>query len=142
MQLNFPAVFNQAFGINTNFAAVTPLDDHGNPVTPQNGGSGSAQQNNGSTPQNGGSGSALQNNGSTPQNGGSGSALQNNGSTPQNGGSGSAQQNNGSAGASTASAPNFGSCSTPEIKFAVGLDNRKETAFAPIDSGSRPIPVL
>jgi hypothetical protein len=126
MQLNFPAVFNQAFGINTNFAAVTPLDDHGNPVTPQNGGSGSAQQNNGST----------------PQNGGSGSALQNNGSTPQNGGSGSAQQNNGSAGASTASAPNFGSCSTPEIKFAVGLDNRKETAFAPIDSGSRPIPVL
>jgi hypothetical protein len=110
MQLNFPAVFNQAFGTNTNFAAVTPLDDHGNPVTPQNGGSGSA--------------------------------LQNNGSTPQNGGSGSAQQNNGSTGASTASAPNFGSCSTPEIKFAVGLDNRKETAFAPIDSGSRPIPVL
>ena len=95
MQLNFPAVFNQAFGINTNFVDVTPLDDHGNPVTPQNGGSGSAQQNNGSGGAN-----------------------------------------------STASAPNFGSCSTPEIQFADGLDNRKETAFAPTDSGLRPIPVL
>ncbi|KAI0248036.1 hypothetical protein BJV78DRAFT_1285085 [Lactifluus subvellereus] len=30
-------------------------------------------------------------------------------------------------------AANFGTCSTPEIKFAVGLDGRKETAFAPID---------
>jgi hypothetical protein len=31
---------------------------------------------------------------------------------------------------------NFGKCSTPEIKFAVGLDGRKETAFAPVDQGS------
>lgn len=38
---------------------------------------------------------------------------------------------------STASDPaNFGKCSTPEIKFAVGLDGRKETAFAPVDQGS------
>jgi len=27
----------------------------------------------------------------------------------------------------------FGSCSIPEIKFAVGLDGRKETAFEPTD---------
>jgi hypothetical protein len=39
--------------------------------------------------------------------------------------------------ASTASGPaNFGKCSRPEIKFAAGLDGRKETAFAPIDPGS------
>ncbi|KAI0303720.1 hypothetical protein B0F90DRAFT_1626162 [Multifurca ochricompacta] len=31
------------------------------------------------------------------------------------------------------SAADFGKCSTPEIKFAVGLDGRKETAFAPMD---------
>lgn len=35
------------------------------------------------------------------------------------------------------SAPNFGKCSTPEIKFAKGLDNRKETAFEPVDLSSR-----
>lgn len=33
-------------------------------------------------------------------------------------------------GATTAS---FGSCSTPQIKFAAGLDGRRETAFAPVD---------
>jgi hypothetical protein len=32
-----------------------------------------------------------------------------------------------------ADAANFGSCSTPEIIFAAGLDNRKETAFEPKD---------
>ena len=31
-------------------------------------------------------------------------------------------------------APNFGSCSTPQIKFAAGLDGRKETSFAPVDT--------
>jgi hypothetical protein len=33
-------------------------------------------------------------------------------------------------------APNFGTCSTPEIKFAPDLDSRKETAFAPVDPRS------
>ena len=35
----------------------------------------------------------------------------------------------------TTAAPDaaFGSCSTPEIKFAAGLDGRTETAFAPVD---------
>ena len=36
-------------------------------------------------------------------------------------------------GATTASKPDFGSCSTPQIKFAVGLDGRRETSFAPVD---------
>ncbi|KAJ6538459.1 hypothetical protein DFH09DRAFT_1398180, partial [Mycena vulgaris] len=42
--------------------------------------------------------------------------------------------------ASTASGAigNFGKCSLPEIKFAVGLDGRKETSFEPVDLTSYP----
>lgn len=28
---------------------------------------------------------------------------------------------------------NFGSCTTPEIEFGVGFDNRRETSFQPSD---------
>jgi hypothetical protein len=87
MQLIFPAAFNKFFGFTTDFAAVTPLDDHGDPV--------GGQSNNGIAPA-----------------------------------------------SSSTSNPNFGNCSTPQVKFAVGLDGRKETAFAPVDKGSRLIPVL
>jgi hypothetical protein len=38
--------------------------------------------------------------------------------------------------ANDSSPANFGKCSTPEIKFAAGLDGRKETAFAPVDPGT------
>jgi hypothetical protein len=92
MQLNFPAVFNKFFNIITNFKAVTPLDDQGQPV------------------------------------GGTNNAVS---STPSSNGT--------AATSSSASSANFGSCSTPQIKFAVGLDGRKETAFAPVDQGSGPI---
>ena len=30
----------------------------------------------------------------------------------------------------------FGSCSTPQIKFAAGLDGRRETAFTPVDQST------
>jgi hypothetical protein len=56
--------------------------------------------------------------------------------------------NNGTAlttvtsGNSSASGANFGSCSAPQIKFAKGFDNRKETSFEPDDQGSRHNPVL
>lgn len=33
-----------------------------------------------------------------------------------------------------ASTPSFGRCSTPQIKFAAGLDGRRETSFAPVDT--------
>lgn len=36
--------------------------------------------------------------------------------------------------------PDFGKCSTPEIIFAPGLDNRKETAFVAANQSSRHIP--
>jgi hypothetical protein len=86
MQLKLPAVFNKFFGFNTNFKAVTALDDQGQPVAGSN-------------------------------------AANAPGTTPQN------------------SATSFGSCSTPQIKFATGFDGRKETAFEPVDQRSKPIPV-
>lgn len=30
----------------------------------------------------------------------------------------------------------FGSCTVPQIEFAVGFDNRKETSFQPVDKGA------
>ncbi|KZV68297.1 hypothetical protein PENSPDRAFT_582564, partial [Peniophora sp. CONT] len=31
---------------------------------------------------------------------------------------------------------NFGTCTTPQIEFATGFDNRKETSFEPVDKTS------
>ncbi|KAJ7129321.1 hypothetical protein C8R44DRAFT_700019 [Mycena epipterygia] len=39
---------------------------------------------------------------------------------------------------STSAIGNFGKCSLPEIKFAVGFDGRKETSFEPVDLTSYP----
>jgi len=51
-----------------------------------------------------------------------------------NGGTGQAPANNGNG--ATGSIGDFGSCSVPEIDFAVGFDNRKETSFQPADLDS------
>ncbi|KAF9030997.1 hypothetical protein BDZ89DRAFT_1037735 [Hymenopellis radicata] len=42
----------------------------------------------------------------------------------------------GSADAITGATSDFGSCSTPQIEFGVGFDNRKETSFEPVDKGT------
>jgi len=44
--------------------------------------------------------------------------------------------NSSSPNSSSSGTADFAKCSKPEIKFAVGLDNRKETAFAPVDTES------
>ncbi|KAG7089553.1 hypothetical protein E1B28_011226 [Marasmius oreades] len=44
--------------------------------------------------------------------------------------------NNGNAGGAAGAIGDFGSCSVPEIEFAVGFDNRKETSFQPVDKES------
>ena len=44
--------------------------------------------------------------------------------------------------ASTSTGASFGKCSTPEIKFAAGLDGRRETAFAPVDLSEFPLSSL
>ncbi|KAI0671624.1 hypothetical protein C8Q78DRAFT_1189353 [Trametes maxima] len=38
--------------------------------------------------------------------------------------------------ASSGGIGNFGSCSVPQIEFATGFDNRKETSFQPVDKAS------
>lgn len=40
------------------------------------------------------------------------------------------------AASSNSSIGNFGSCSIPQIQFATGFDNRKETSFEPVDQTS------
>ncbi|KAF8486043.1 hypothetical protein DFH94DRAFT_808518, partial [Russula ochroleuca] len=96
--------FNLVFGLKTNFAAVQPLDDHGNPVNFT---------------------SQANANSSTPKNTATSPSTS---SPPPKTGSSLATSTNSNAGA-----PDFGKCTTPEIKFAVGLDGRRETAFAPND---------
>lgn len=34
----------------------------------------------------------------------------------------------------------FGSCSIPQIEFATGFDNRKETSFQPVDKSAWCLP--
>ncbi|KAJ7170709.1 hypothetical protein C8R43DRAFT_944580 [Mycena crocata] len=41
-----------------------------------------------------------------------------------------------SSAASSSGVGDFGSCSVPQIEFATGFDNRKETSFQPIDKAS------
>jgi hypothetical protein len=41
-----------------------------------------------------------------------------------------------SSSASSSSIGDFGSCTVPQIEFGVGFDNRKETAFQPVDQTS------
>jgi hypothetical protein len=113
MQLSFSPAFNKVFGLNTNFKAVTPIDNTGKPV--------GGASNPGSTSPNNGT-SLRVTNSSNPD------------TTPPN--NGTALTN------STASGADFGSCSTPQIKFGPGFDNRKETSFEPVDQGSRHVPVL
>ncbi|KAH9994788.1 hypothetical protein BJV77DRAFT_993100 [Russula vinacea] len=93
--------FNLVFGLKTDFAAVQPLDDQGNP----NVGCAANRTTSGSPP-------------STS-------------SPPPKTDSSLATSTNSNPGAS-----DFGKCTTPQIKFAVGLDGRRETAFAPVDQQS------
>lgn len=66
------------------------------------------------------------NNGNAGNNNGDNGAGNNTGSDN----TGNDNTGNGNTGGNTG---NFGSCSNPSIKFANGLDGRKEAAFAPVD---------
>ncbi|KII89992.1 hypothetical protein PLICRDRAFT_174793 [Plicaturopsis crispa FD-325 SS-3] len=104
--------FNAVFGIQTNFASVTALDDQGNPIA------GSAT----------GSGAAA-----------SGTAATATASVPSGNNAAVATTSAAAAASGTAAATgaaDFGSCTTPQIEFGVGFDNRKETSFQPVDKTS------
>ena len=97
-------LFNAVFGITTNFASVAAVDDQGNTIA-----------------------------GSTGTATAAAAASSNNAVAASTTAAAAAATTSAAASGSSSGIGNFGSCSVPQITFAVGLDNRKETAFEPTD---------
>ncbi|KAI0322591.1 hypothetical protein OF83DRAFT_652043 [Amylostereum chailletii] len=99
--------FNAGFNIKTDFSAVAQVDDQGRVVAGT------------------GSGSAAA---SAPAAASATASAAASSST--------ASTSTGTAATGSSGIGNFGSCSVPQIEFATGFDNRKETAFQPVDKAS------
>ncbi|KAJ7459797.1 hypothetical protein FB451DRAFT_1045721 [Mycena latifolia] len=102
-------IFNSFFGITTDFRDVEAVDDQGNPIAGSTGGSVTVVA----------TGAAD-----------TGAAE-----------TGAAAATTSAPAAATVTATsssigNFGKCSIPQIEFATGFDNRKETSFQPVDKTS------
>ncbi|KAI0064762.1 hypothetical protein BV25DRAFT_183148 [Artomyces pyxidatus] len=112
--------FNAIFGVTTNFAYVTEIDDQGNVV-----GSTSAT-----------STSAIVTSSSVTST--SSAALSSAVATATASASVAVSTSTAAAPSAAASSSigNFGSCSVPQIQFAVGFDGRTETSFEPVDKTS------
>ncbi|KAI3615043.1 hypothetical protein WG66_016971 [Moniliophthora roreri] len=127
--------FNSFFGITTNFAATQIIDNQGNVV---GGGAANDGAANGGA-DTGNAGNANTGNANTG-NANTGNANTGNADTGNNGSTDNGNANTGNAGNAGAGnaggAADFGSCTTPEIDFAQGFDNRKETSFQPADLNS------
>lgn len=100
--------FNAVFGITTDFASVTAIDDQGNPIA----GTGSGASASGS-----GTAAATVSASATASNAAATSAASS--SSSSSGGIG-----------------DFGKCSVPQIEFGTGFDGRKETSFEPVDKST------
>jgi hypothetical protein len=109
--------FNAEFGIDTNFGAITAVDDQGKEIA------GSAV---GTPDDNTGADDGADDGADT----GAGTGD----NTADDGADDATPPATGDAGA----IGNFGKCSVPEIEFGVGFDNRKETSFRPVDLVSYP----
>jgi hypothetical protein len=105
--------FNKVFGFNTDFNAITPRDDQGNPI---NGSTATSQASSTTKPA-----AANLAKCSAPVRVGHGNSVNDGTTTSQ------------ASSATNSTASSFGTCTKPQIKFATGLDGRKETAFAPVD---------
>ncbi|KAH8118038.1 hypothetical protein DFH11DRAFT_1541287 [Phellopilus nigrolimitatus] len=104
--------FNAAFGITTNFASVAEVDDQGNVVSGSGSGAASAAA------------------------GASAATVAAGASSTAAATAAAAAAPAASATAASSGVGNFGSCTTPQIQFGVGFDNRKETSFEPVDQTS------
>lgn len=113
-------LFNAKFGIKTDFAAVTAIDDQGRAVAGT--GSGAADAGAGADAGNANAGSDAN----------TGNAANNSDNAGADAGNTGAAANAGSS----AGIGDFGSCSVPQIEFGVGFDGRKETSFQPADKAS------
>ncbi|OCH86068.1 hypothetical protein OBBRIDRAFT_856430 [Obba rivulosa] len=103
--------FNAVFGIQTDFAAVTAVDDQGNPIA----GTGSS--------------SAVA---APAASSVAASAVATTASAVATAASTAASTST----SSSSGIGNFGSCSVPQIEFGAGFDGRKETSFEPVDQTS------
>ncbi|KAJ6508881.1 hypothetical protein C8R45DRAFT_815062, partial [Mycena sanguinolenta] len=106
-------IFNGFFGIATNFRNVEAVDDQGNPIAGTTGGTVSVAA----------TGAA--------ETGAAATAATAAAATAATAAASSAVEV-----ATSSSIGNFGSCSIPQIEFATGFDNRKETSFQPVDKVS------
>ncbi|KAK7050955.1 hypothetical protein VNI00_005067 [Paramarasmius palmivorus] len=80
---------------------------------------------------------AIDNQGNVAGGGAANGGAANGGAANGNTGNNANTGNNGNAGGNAnTGAADFGSCTTPEIDFAQGFDNRKETSFRPADLNS------
>ena len=102
--------FNAVFGITTNFASVSAVDDQGNVIAGTATGSGSGSDTSASD--------ATTTNAAASTTSQTAAAATTSASTSSG---------------SSSSIGDFGSCSVPQIEFGVGFDNRKETSFQPVD---------
>lgn len=112
--------FNAAFGITTNFNAVAVIDDQGRTVSPGTGATATAAPTTTAT-------SAVPAATTTSASGNTGNGDANTGDNTDAG----TGNDNGGIG-------NFGKCTVPQIEFAAGFDNRRETSFQPVDKTSYP----
>ncbi|KAI0064766.1 hypothetical protein BV25DRAFT_1913944 [Artomyces pyxidatus] len=110
--------FNAVFGIKTDFAAITEVNDQGQVVAGT--GSDSASV-------------AVSSAAAAAATAAPASSVASSGSSAA---AASAAAVVSSAASSASSIGSFGSCSVPQIKFGTGFDNRKETAFEPVDQKS------
>ncbi|TRM65095.1 hypothetical protein BD626DRAFT_240688 [Schizophyllum amplum] len=114
--------FNAVFGITTDFASQAAIDDQGNVVSSGTGSSAAV---------------ASSDSSSTAESSAASSSVT---STASDAAATSADCGSAAdAGTVTAASSNigdFGSCTTPQIEFGVGFDNRKETSFRPVDTTS------
>lgn len=128
--------FNAAFGVTTDFASVTSVDNQGKDVPGT--GSGSTSTTGGTaTSDDTSADPSVTTSASTGGSATDGTASDDTSADPSVTTSAATSASTGAA-ASTGGGGigDFGSCSVPEIEFGVGFDNRKETSFQPVDQAS------
>ncbi|KAL1743196.1 hypothetical protein HDZ31DRAFT_41504 [Schizophyllum fasciatum] len=129
--------FNAVFGVTTSFASEDAIDNQGKVVSAGTGSSGSASS---SASADSSSSSASSGSAKAASLDTSASSADSSSSTATATDSASSSSSSSSSSASSGSTStgdaDFGSCSTPEIEFGQGFDNRKETSFQPADKTS------
>ncbi|KAL1703068.1 hypothetical protein EV121DRAFT_261325 [Schizophyllum commune] len=127
--------FNAVFGISTDFASQDVIDNQGKVVSAGTGSSGSASASSSADASASTSASDSSSSSDSSDSSDASASSADSSATATAASSASSAASSSSSSASTGGA-DFGSCSTPEIEFGQGFDNRKETSFQPADKTS------